>query len=143
MTQEFNLDALLEGTLDDLKDLPEFKPFPAGVHKVTVTSEQKKVNNKPCLEIKLKLVEVVELSNSEDTPPEAGAEANVLLQLDNEFGQGMLKKILTAVALKFGAKKNSELLVDLQNLECLVATNIRENKDKTAKYLSIVEFMVP
>jgi hypothetical protein len=143
MTQEFNLDALLEGTLDDLKDLPEFKPFPPGVHKVTVTSEQKKVNNKPCLEVKLKLVEVVELANSSDEPPAPGAEANVLLQLDNDFGQGMLKKILLAVAGKFGAKKNSELLADLQNLECVVATNVRDNKEKTAKYLSIVEFMVP
>ena len=30
---EFNLDSLLDGTLDALADLPEFKPFPAGTYR--------------------------------------------------------------------------------------------------------------
>lgn len=140
--QNFDINALLDGTLDDLADMPEFKPYPAGTHRVNVKFEYKKdVAGHPAYEIKLKAVETIELSNSEDTPLAAGAETSVLYLLDNELGQGGFKKILQAAAEKFGAMKNSELIEAAQNAEAAIVTNIRKNKDKTKEYTNIVELM--
>lgn len=70
---DFNMDAMLDGVLDDLADAPEFRPFPAGTHKVTITILQKKIGTHPAFEVGMKAIETIELSNSEDTPLTAGA----------------------------------------------------------------------
>lgn len=143
MSENFNIDSILDGTLDDLADLPEFRPFPAGTHRVTIKLEQKVVNKHPGFELSMKAIETVELpSNSSDAPLNAGAETSVLYLLDNEIGQGQFKKLLAALAAHFGAKSNRELIADAQNSECLVVTKQRQNKDKTQTYTDIVELQV-
>ena len=92
-----NMDALLEGSLDDLADLPEFKPYPIGVHRAQIFLEPKKVNDKLAISVNFKYVSVVELADPLDKVPEVGAVANVLCQMDNEFGQGLFKKIRTVL----------------------------------------------
>lgn len=140
MSENFNLDSLLDGTLDDLADMPEFRPYPPGTHKVTITLVQKEINKKPAFELKMKAVETIELANpSEDKPLESGGEASVAFILDNEYGQGGLKNLLKAAAEKFGAKSNRELIADVQNAEAAVVTNLRANKDKTQFYTNLVE----
>ena len=136
---DFNMDSLLDGTLDDLADAPEFKPFPAGTHKVTITIVQKKIGTHPAFELSMKAIETVELSNPEDTPLAAGATTSEAFMMDNEIGQGNFKKILKSLAEHYGAKSNRELIEDAQNAEALVVTKIRQNKDKTQSYTSIVE----
>lgn len=141
--ENFNIDSLLDGTLDDLADLPEFKPFPVGTHRVTIKLEQKVVNKHPGFELKMKALETVELpSGSSESPVNAGQECNILYLLDNEIGQGQFKKLLASFAQSFGAKKNSELISNAQNSECLVVTKQRQNKDKTQTYTDIVELQV-
>ena len=54
---DFNLDALLDGTLDDLADVPGFETFNPGAHKVTIN--WKKVDKKPAFSLGLTLVETV------------------------------------------------------------------------------------
>lgn len=140
---EFNVDSLLDGTLDDLADLPEFKPFPPGGHRVIVSLEQKKIGTHPAYEVKMKAIETLELSNpSEDQPLVAGAETSVAYMLDNQYGQGSFKKLLAAAAQKFGPKSNRDLINDLQNAECVVITKVRTNKEKTQFYTDIVELQV-
>ena len=95
---EFNIDSLLDGTLDDLADAPEFKPFPAGTHKVTISIVQKKIGTHPAFEVAMKAVETIELSNSEETPLAAGATTSVAYMMDNDLGQGNFKKILASLA---------------------------------------------
>lgn len=144
-TQEFNLDTLLDGKLDDLADMPEFKPFPAGLHRVYGKMEQKVVNNHPCIELKLKAIETVELpANSEDTPLVPGAETSVLFMLDNEIGQGSFKKVMKNIAEVFGVEKtNRELLAEMSGwVECVVVTKQRRNKEKTQTYTDIVDLQV-
>lgn len=141
-TTNFNLDSLLDGTLDDLADVPEFKPFPAGTHKVTLKLEQKKIGTHPAFEVTMIAEETIELANSSDEPLAKGATANVAYMLDNEFGQGDFKKLLKAAAERFGQKSNRELIEDLQGAECLVVTKTRQNKDKTQTYTAIVELSV-
>ena len=139
---EFNIDSLLDGTLDDLADAPEFKPFPAGTHKVTITIVQKKIGTHPAFELAMKAVETIELANSDDTPLATGATTSEAFMMDNELGQGNFKKILKSLADHFGAKSNRDLIAEAQNLEVLVVTKVRQNKDKTQSYTSIVELQV-
>lgn len=139
---EFNIDSLLDGTLDDLADAPEFKPFPAGTHKVVIAITQKKIGTHPAFELSMKAVETIELSNPEDTPLAAGATTSEAFMMDNELGQGNFKKILKSLSDFFGAKSNRELIAEAQNLEVLVVTKVRQNKDKTQSYTSIVELQV-
>jgi hypothetical protein len=138
-----DIDSLLDGTLDDLADVPEFKPFPAGAHRVIVTLTQKVINNHPSIEVAMKATETLELAKpEEDKPLVPGAQASVAYMLDNELGQGNFKRILIAAKEKFGPKTNRELMEDMQNAECLVVTSIRQNKDKTAQYTEIKEIQV-
>ena len=143
----FDIDAMLDGTLDDLADLPEFKPFPVGTHAVVLTIVDKtapkdRVNNHPGFEVKMKAVETLELANSDDTPLAAGAETSVLYLLDNPIGQGSFKKLLASAAEHFGAKSNRELIADLQGATVAVVTRQRQNKEKTQTYTDIVEMKV-
>lgn len=140
---EFNIDSLLDGTLDDLADAPEFKPFPAGTHKVVVTIVQKKIGTHPAFEVGMKAIETIELpAGSEEVPLVAGATTSVAYMMDNDLGQGNFKKILKSLADHFGAKSNRELISEAQNLEVLVVTKQRMNKDKTQSYTDIVELQV-
>ena len=143
----FDIDAMLDGTLDDLADLPEFKPFPVGTHAVVLTIVDKtaakdRVNNHPGFEVKMKAVETLELANSDDTPLAAGAETSVLYLLDNPIGQGSFKKLLASAAEHFGAKSNRELIADLNGATVAVVTRQRQNKEKTQTYTDIVEMKV-
>jgi hypothetical protein len=132
------LDTLLDGTLDDLADLPEFKPFPPGAHRCTVIFIRKEINKHPSVEVGLKAIETVELANpTEDTPLTAGAEASVAYMLDNEIGQGQFKELMKAFAKEGENKKLSELMEDNRNAEVLVVTALRDNKDKTRKFMNI------
>ncbi len=139
---DFNMDAMLDGVLDDLADAPEFKPFPAGTHKVTITIAQKKIGTHPAFEVSMKAIETIELSNPEDTPLAAGATTSCAYMMDIEIGQGNFKKILASLASHYGAKSNRELIADAQNAEVLVVTKVRMNKDKTQSYTDIIELQV-
>lgn len=140
--ENFNIDSLLDGTLDDLADAPEFKPFPAGTHKVIITIVQKKIGTHPAFEVGMKAVETLELANSEEAPLATGATTSVAYMMDNDLGQGNFKKVLASLAAHFGAKSNRELIAEAQNLEVAVVTKVRQNKDKTQSYTDIVELQV-
>jgi len=86
MTAE--VDNLLDVTLDDLEDLPAFVVFPPGAHLCLATLEQKKIGEKPAVELKLKLVEHIELADGAEEPCAAGDESSSLFFLDNVFGRG-------------------------------------------------------
>ena len=141
---DFNIDAILDGTLDDLADLPEFKPFPVGTHKAVLTMEQKVVNKHPAIEVKLKALETIELPGGSDAEPvSVGQEGTVLYMLDNEMGQGKFKALLKQLAEHYGeGKTNREIMAEAQNAEVLVVTNLRANKDKTKMYMDIDSIVV-
>jgi ribosomal protein L30E len=63
--------------------------------------------------------------------------------MTNEYGQGDFKKIMAALAERFGAKSNSALMEEGAGADVLVATNIQtDKKDKTKKYLRIDTLVV-
>lgn len=142
MNDTTNIDSLLDGTLDDLADMPEFGTYPAGTHRCIIQWEKKEVNKHPSLELKMKAVETVELSNpTEDAPLAAGAEGNVLFMLDNEISQGKLKIVLKCLAGMFGGASIKEVTETSNGMEVTVVTKVRQNKDKSQSYTDLVKVL--
>lgn len=137
-----NLDSLLDITLDDLKDLPEFAVYPAGAHRVTSVLEAKKIGEHPAVEVKFTLIETVELADPTQTMPVAGTESSVAFMMDNEFGQGNFKKFIAPLAAHFGTTNVRTIAEQLAGTELLIVTKQRQNKEKTATYLDVVSVQV-
>ena len=130
-----DIDSLLDGTLDDLSDIPAFKPFPIGAHRVTINWLTKKINEKTAIELKLTAVETLELANTTtDEPVKAGDSTTVMYMFykkdgkPNEIAQGQFKEVMKALAGHFGAKSNRELMAESEGYEVVVATGIRVDK---------------
>lgn len=138
-----DLDSILDSSIDDLVDLPEFSIYPAGVHSVIIEFETKEVNKHPCVELVMKAVETIELANpAQDAPLEAGAEGTVLFMLDNEFGQGKFKALIKQIAEATGTSTIKEAVEAAKGMEVQVVTKIRQNKDKTQSYTDVVKFLI-
>jgi hypothetical protein len=140
-----DMNALLDLCLDDLEDLPEFKPFPPGTHDCIANFERKAINGDAYVELKLKLIETVELADP-NTPAEQqckpGDESNTLYNLGNEFGRGALKAIGTPVCQSLGLASIREL-IESKDVEVRVTTGVRKNKDDPdKKYLQVKELSV-
>lgn len=141
-----DLDNLLDATLDDLEDLPEFKPFPAGAHRVTASFEQKEINNKPAIELSFKLIETIELADP-NTPEEEQCKeedtANTMFLLDNEYGRGNLKKCAAPFGEAMSLSSLRDIIEQVKDVECVVITGLRKDKnDPDKKYLQVKELQV-
>lgn len=124
-----DLDSILDSSIDDLADLPEFGIYPSGVHRVIINWESKEVNKHPSMEMKMKLVETVELANpAEDQPVTAGQESSSLFMLDNEFGQGAFKQIMKTLAAACGTNKISETVEASNGMEVQVVVTVKPDK---------------
>ena len=129
---------LLDFNIDDLADLPAFKVLQPGAHKVVLNWEEKKIGDHPALELKVKLVETLELADSNGTPDEPGTESSVAFMLDNEFGQGNLKEVLKPIGAHLGIGKLAEIIEASNGMEVTVVTKQRKDKeDKDKVYLQI------
>lgn len=130
------LDALLAGTLDDLADMPEFKNYPAGMHKVIFNWEMKVVNKKPSIEFKFKYLETVELADATQVPPKPKDEASVLCMMKNndgtknEFSEGTVKMVVAALKSRFPGATNAETLNAAQGAEVVILSSLKEDKTK-------------
>lgn len=136
---------LLDATLDDLADAPEFAPFHPGLHEVELGFETKVVNKHPSVSMKMKLLNTIELADSNLEPQKPGSETNVLFMLDNEMGQGNLKKILTVLKAHFGTSTNRETMDKAQGAVVKVLTK-QQKKDKndpnSPVYTNVVEMVI-
>ena len=139
-----DLDSILDSSIDDLADLPEFGTFPAGVHRVIINWESKEVNKHPCMELKMKMVETIELSNpATDTPSEPGVESSALFMLDNEYGQGNFKTIIKSLATATGSSKISEAVEASQGMEVQVVIAVKaDKKDPTVMRMNVKKVIV-
>lgn len=138
-----DLDSILDSSIDDLADLPEFAVFPNGVHRVIIDWESKTVNDHACIELKLKAIETVELANpAADTPLVAGTESSVLFMLDNEFGQGNFKTLAKQLGAALGLSKIGEVVEASKGMEVQVVCKVRQNKEKTQSYTGVTKIIV-
>lgn len=146
VTLNTNIDSLLDGTLDDLADLPEFKPFPPGVHRGTIKLAVKEIGDKKhkAVEVALTAIETIEQPAGSEEVVSPGQSDKVLYFLthDNpkvaEIGQGQFKELMKSFAEHFGAQSNRDLMAAAEGSEVMFATSLRTDKnDKTKKYLKL------
>lgn len=141
IAQTMDMDDLLDATIDDLADAPEFKPFPAGIHKVTLKTEFKDVGEwKNVPNITLIGIETMELSdpNKDEAIKEKDSTSVAFVFkrkeesgaiVSNEFAQGQFKALMQN--LKDGGvpgNSNREIFEAANNMEVLAVTGIREDK---------------
>lgn len=144
---EFDIDSLLDSKLDDLEDLPEFKPFPNGLHKCIHKMSFKK-DDPTVVEGRLSLIEHMELSDPTQVL-EKGAECTQNYNLTNEFARGQLKAVLAGVQEHFGTTSLREAILAANNIEVAVITKQRKGKkqegqaeDERAVFTQVVKMEV-
>ena len=122
-----DLDTLLDVTLDDLQDLPSFDTFPAGVHQCTASFGTKEINGKAAVTLDFKLIETVELANTQDTAPKAGDTSNTMFMLDNEYGRGNLKKCAAPFMEALDFTSMRELVEGAKDVEVVLVSSLRQD----------------
>ena len=128
-----DLDSLLYGTLDDLADMPEFKPFPIGAHKVKLTWDYSELKEKKCIKLTATYIEPVELADPSEVPPKAGDSTNntyFLVKTDgtkNEYNEGAWKNMLAGLKDSFPGSPR-EIMDASQGAEVLLITKLRADK---------------
>jgi len=136
-----DIDSLLDSTLDSLADLPEFKIFPAGAYNGTVKLAVKKMGDNTGVELSFTNQEVVEMADPAAEAPAVGATTAVGFLLNNEFGQGDLKKTLTSLKEGLGLPdnmSNREVMEVTADTNCMVVFGVRiDKKDATKLYQSL------
>lgn len=140
MTQEnmiLDMDALLDGTLEDLADAPEWQEYPPGAHLVEITKiERFKVGDdgtKQGMKFSFKGKQTLEAADPEKVISEGQVTSiSFFLVHPNENvvkqGQGQFKEIMAAAAAQYGAAKNSELCEKLTGSEVILVTDLRAEK---------------
>ena len=138
-----DLDNILDGTLDDIADLPEFKNFPPGTHRVTASFSADTIKGKPCIKLDFKYIEALELANPEDEAPKAGDGCGLMFTMNNQFGQGAFKKAAAPFAQALNFSTTREIVEGVQDVECAITTKLRkDNNDPDKVYLNLVELAV-
>ena len=138
-----SINDLLDVKLDDLADLPTFKPFSPGAHKVLATFGTKEINGKAAVTLDFTYVELIELADENDEAPKAGDTANTMFMLDNEFGQGNLKKCALPFCAALNLETIREVIEQVKDVECVIISTVRKDKNDPDKmYLSIKEIDV-
>jgi hypothetical protein len=138
-----DMNDLLDATLDDLEDLPEFKPFAPGAHRVLATMEEKEINGKQAIELSFKMMETLELADPQDEAPKEGDTSNTMFMLDNEYGRGNLKKCGKPFGDALGLTTLREIVEGVKEVECVIITSVRPDKnDPDKKYLQVKEIQV-
>lgn len=130
-----SVDDLLDGTLDDLADLPEFGIYPVGAHKVKLHWDlNKEINKVKYVSLEFTGIETVELpAGSEASPISKDQKANTLFDLKNEWGQGAFKAVMASLAAHYGSKSNRELCKESEGAEALITVKHRKDKKDTTK----------
>lgn len=129
------MEDLMDASIDDLQDLPAFEVPPKGHYKLAVSLERKVVNDKPCIEAKLVVREVLELADQNEKKPEVGAKFSQLFMMDNEYGQGGFKEFVKPIASGMGlvSPKVSQLIEVVQNIEITATVKHRVHKEDVKK----------
>lgn len=137
------MNALLDATLDDIADLPEFKTYPAGAHRVLASFDVKEINGKAAIELAFTYLEAIELADANDKAPNANDACSTMFMMDNEYGQGNFKKCAAPFAEAMGFATNREIVEGVKGVECIILTSLRADKnDKTKFYLQVKEISV-
>jgi hypothetical protein len=143
------MDDLLDRSIDDLKDLPEFKVPDTGIYKLRVNCNAKYINEKPAIEMNFAVREIVELADS-SIPEEARAKpddkfsiAFFLLDKDgneSEMGFGRLKQFTAPFSEHFGEKNVKAVCRNhIKDVDITAKVVKKQRKDDKEKFDARVE----
>lgn len=135
-SSSIDLDSILDLTIDDLADMPEFKPFPPGAHQVTFDFSTKVVNEKAAVQFDYTYVKALELvdSSPEAVVSKVGDTAQMLAILKNndgsknEFSEGLIKMHALALRERFPGANVTQIFEAAKGAEIMIVTGLRENK---------------
>ena len=99
--------------------------------------EPKLVNEKLAISVNFKYISAVELADPAVEAPLPGAVANILCQMDNEFGAGMFKKVRTALQAACGLDDNAsnrDVIEKSKGMEVQIVTSLKKAKDDDEKF---------
>jgi hypothetical protein len=136
--------SILDGTLDDIADLPQFLAFPTGAYIVHLPNglEEKTIANHPALSMKVKCVEIKELANpGEATLVKVGDQGDIAFMLDNETGRGFAKIVLKAIGERIKSKNNREIIAASKGINALLVCKKTIDKEKQREYMNLVQFV--
>ena len=98
VAQQAAFDSILDGTLDDIEDLPSFAAWPTGAYRALLKDgfKQKIINDKPAYTLKMVNLEVLEIANAAeaDEAPKEQDETELMFGLDTETGRGFFKEAI-------------------------------------------------
>lgn len=130
-----DLDSLLDQNLEDLEDLPEFAPFPPGVHIAVMQWTHKKIDDaRQGYELKLTAVRTEEEKEPGHSVTPGQTDSTLFfLKHPNEkavtAGQGKIKELLADVSAHFGGGLTLRDCLEKSNgLEVAVTTSLQAEK---------------
>jgi hypothetical protein len=132
---DFDL-GLLDKNISDIEDLPSFEVPPKGTYAMLVSGGTKKINEHPAVFFDLEVVSTLQLVDAGATPVKDGTKTGVMFLIDNEFGEGSLKKFLAPFAAHFNEENVRRLVKELiQNVAITCTMDHQTDKtDKTKIY---------
>lgn len=141
--------SILSATLDDLPDLPGFKVPPTGAYAVSIVSIlEKKVGEHPAVEVKFKILEVLEVTETgipDAELPLKEDEFSLAYMLDNDTGVGFLKQFLKplAEALQTPKAPLTDIMTNAKNMALqLILKRTADKDDEDKKYIKIKKMSV-
>ncbi len=127
------IEDLMDADLDNIADLAGFEIPPKGHYKLSISLEQKTVNDKPAISANATVLETLELADANETKCKEGTKFNVLFMMDNQWGQGAFKKFVMPIAKHLGVSKVSETIKACQNITVAATLKHRGNKEDKDK----------
>lgn len=138
---------LLDGTVDQLADMPVFKPVPSGSYDGQFShSIEEGSNGIPYIKFEWKLKSLIEAASpiAEEDMPDFSKEGGVRVVINafprtkdkdgkikvNEFGEGLIKQIVQSLQDAFPGEKNGEILRNADGASVAVTFGVEKRKDK-------------
>lgn len=148
-----DIDSLLDRNLDDIEDLPEFKTFLPGAHKVKITWERKDIEKTvdsqkkkvPHMQLNCEYIELLEHADSKDDEKasKAGDKCNTAYDLTNEFAMGALKKATKTLGDHLGIQSLKEIIKATNGFEVVLVCKNRKDKNDATRFYLQVEDLIP
>jgi len=139
------LSSLLDGTLDDIEDLPGFIQLPTGAYKVKLAEgfRSKEINGKPGVDLPMTVIEVIELGNPEQAPEiKVGDVATLSWMMDNDTGKGFFKEAIRPVYEFLKAKNYNEAMSNSKGLDVIIVVARTHNKEKQRDFMQLKKLTI-
>lgn len=153
MSDDTQMNDLLDETLDDLADLPSVAPFVPGAHKVKTSVMRMKGKDGKGFRpggylVKFEYIEALELADPAATPNNPGDQSFLRIYTKtkeggaNEIGQGQLKQILGPIGERLGTNSVNAIIEALakDGVEAGIVSGIKKQDGGYPDQMTLVKF---